>query len=377
MINNISFLNFKSNLQNARQNNKVSNNFLNFKVSAPKLAPLAFDTISFSGKQALNRSLFEAFDNAAACQKVHDNAAPNAPIAQITTRVKSPYSIREKVASEFEHRITTDATKAFNPNKTEDIKGVIGDIVGARVTLRSNNSDETSKIIQALIQEVREGRLKITNIENYEPENLPEKYKYFASKDLEALADEVNAKRAPGEPRVKFKIKPKDSGYTALHLDVDLSDGSKYFSDFNGYGGEIQIIGADVQKLKEVEDACYKLQQDKTIRAGHQAYDAFSTYFLKHYNSDEPKYKDIKAKFQEYTAKAYEKQREKQPEEFGVRKKKTNTPFLKDGEIYNTCNEFLTIQEAGLANDLPSELDFNRLADVKYFSDALFKLTSN
>ena len=63
MINSINFLNFKQQTQTTKQNAK--NPFLNFNITAPKLAPLAFDTISFTSnnKASLNKSLYDAFDN--------------------------------------------------------------------------------------------------------------------------------------------------------------------------------------------------------------------------------------------------------------------------------------------------------------------------
>ena len=115
MINSINFLNFKQQTQTTKQNAK--NPFLNFNITAPKLAPLAFDTISFTSnnKASLNKSLYDAFDNTTACQKVHDEAIlaeknlkktltnalkgltstkqnpnPNLPVQDIITRVKSP-----------------------------------------------------------------------------------------------------------------------------------------------------------------------------------------------------------------------------------------------------------------------------------------------
>ncbi|MBQ7286417.1 MAG: hypothetical protein IJW73_01495 [Candidatus Gastranaerophilales bacterium] len=393
MINNISFLNFKSNLQLAKKNNS---SFQKQNITATKLIPLQYDTISFSGSKSLNKSLFDAFDNASICQEVHNNATnaekslsstlqkalesltynkdnPKAPIEAITTRVKSPYSIREKIASELEYRITQDNPKAFNPKKAQDIKSTLGDIIGARITLRDNDSAETTKIIDALIEQVEKGTLKIKRIENYEPENLDPKYRYFKHEDLQRLQQ---AAQKQTRERVVLKNESKKTGYMALHIDVDLSDPVKYSTVRDGYGGEIQIIGADVQKLKEVEDACYKLQQGKAIRAGHQAYDAFSSYFTKYYKSSE-KYPNIKEAFTKYTALAYQKQREKEPVEIGQRKKKIPIPLFKNGQIYNPTTEFLTIKEAGMEKELPLELDFNKLADIKYFSDGLFNLTQN
>ena len=44
----------------------------------------------------------------------------------------------------------------------------------------------------------------------------------------------------------------------ALHLDIDLAD-YEYKAKNNGYKGEIQIVGQDISRLKEVEDFPFSL----------------------------------------------------------------------------------------------------------------------
>ena len=395
MLNAINFNIFKT--QHTKNNTQRATN--PFIARPNNLAPLACDTVCFSGSKMLNKGLFEAFDNYEVCQNVHDDASvaekdlkttlekslkhlictkknPTAPIDCISTRIKTPYSIKEKTASEFEHAITQEVPQAFNPNKAKDIKKALGDIIGARITLRNNHNGETSKIIKALIEEVEAGRLKIKSIENYEPADLEPKFRYFNHNDLKALQEAATKANGANEAPVDLKIESKKSGYTALHIDVDLSDDENYLVKNNGYSAEIQIIGSDVQKLKEVEDACYKLQQDKAIRAGHAAYKGFSSYFLKYYNDTE-NYPNIKKDFLKYTSMAYETQRKKEPVNINSKKERQIFPYLKNGKIYNGTKEFLTIEEAGLTGKIPPELDFNTLADVKYFSDGLFELTQN
>lgn len=345
------------------------------------LAPLSKDTVSFTSSEKLNRSLLEAFDNISICKSVYNDADvpseylkrvlkeclmpyvasdknPDAPIQRITTRVKTPDSIREKAASRLGSAITSDLEKVFNPNSVDDIKKVCSDIIGARVILRQSDSDKTTQIIDALIKEVRAGRLNITKIENYKPENIPEKWEYFKMEDLQNLCKAVNETRF-GLPEIKVTQRSKETGYMALHLDVDLSN-PEFKSKNNGYKGEIQIVGYDVANLKDVEDFCYKLKSNKDIKSGHVAYRPFSDYFLKLLRSN--KYPHLEEKFVEYTLKAYLLQRKKEPVGTAHRKKKDNN--------------LPTLADCGMEGKLPQGLDFNILASIKYHCDKIYELTS-
>ena len=76
MLNTISFVNFKNNLKSNFNNLKPQNN-VKFFPKNNNLAPLAHDTVSFSGaQQKLNKSLYEAYDNINVCCEVRDNAKP-------------------------------------------------------------------------------------------------------------------------------------------------------------------------------------------------------------------------------------------------------------------------------------------------------------
>ena len=345
------------------------------------LAPLSKDTVSFTSSEKLNRSLLEAFDNLDVCKTVYNNADvpseylkrvlkeslipyivsdrnPDAPIQRISTRVKTPDSIREKAASRLGSAITSDLKKVFNPSNEDDIKKVCSDIIGARVILRRPDSDKTTRIIDVLIKEVRAGRLNITKIENYKPVGIPEKWEYFKTKDLERLCEAVNERRF-GLPKIKVIQRSKETGYMALHLDIDLSN-PEFKSKNNGYKGEIQIVGYDVANLKDVEDFCYKLKSNKDIKSGHVAYKPFSDYFLKLLRSNE--YPHLEEKFVEYTLKAYLFQRKKEPVGTAHRKKKDNN--------------LPTLADCGMEGKLPQGLDFNILASIKYHCDKIYELTS-
>ena len=373
-INPINFLSVKAK-NNTKQNNNLYqfprfNGFKNFN----NLAPLKADTISFSGARNLNRGLLEAFDNQEQCQYVSENAAvaeknlkrvltkqlsgnvatknkPNGLIEPIIVRTKDPESIREKIASKLEESIIKHNTDGFiNPNKVEEIKETITDIVGARIVLRQGDVKKNSKIAHGLTKLVNSGDLNITSIEVI----LPKGHKsdpYFSNEDIEKLKDAVNKKREEQHlNKIKIKTRPSESGYCAIHLDVDLSN-DRMQAKNAGYKGEIQIIGRDVAEFKEIEDLCYKIAQHKDIKRGHQAYLPFADFLDTKLQSPE-----LREAFSKYTYKAYiiQKDKEAKDDKYDI----THLPSL---------------EECGMQNILPPELDFNHLAKIKACCDRIYE----
>ena len=110
---------------------------------------------------------------------------------------------------------------------------------------------------------------------------------------------------------------------------------------FNGYQGEIQIMDANIEDLKDVEDLCYKLKDNKN-NIGPE-YSMFKNHFKKFY-----KLPEVKEAFDKYTYDLYLSQRMKSLE----KKKKDKVHFS-------------TIEELGYGETLPAELDYNLLFDIK------------
>ena len=149
----------------------------------------------------------------------------------------------------------------------------------------------------------------------------------------------------------------------ALHLDVDLSD-ENFATKNDNYKGEIQFVGYDVERLKDVEDLCYKLRHDKALKGGHPAYSAFSQYYKKFSTTgDIEKDEELRQNFIEYTARAQIHQRRKEPINAITNEK--------------TKKALPTIEQCGMIGKIPPELDFNRLAVIKKRSDELYEITKN
>ena len=235
----------------------------------------------------------------------------------------------------------------IEPTSIKGVKHYANDIVGARITMKESDPEYTGLVLSALKQAVDDGFLKITSIENNlpDPQKLPEgkeisDYAYATDSQLRNLA------KAAKTQLIRNKSK---SGYIAVHINVDLSSPifSCYKGVFDGYTGEIQILGADVEKLKDIEDLCYKLKDDKN--AIRSEYKPFKTYFKKYYNSE------TKDAFDDYTYALYLAQR-------------TLPPFVKHSEY------FPSIAELGFEGKVPKELDFNNLKDLKDKCDQVAKL---
>ena len=233
----------------------------------------------------------------------------------------------------------------LNPLNEDGIKYYANDIVGARITMHESDPSCTKGVIDALAKAVKDGKLKITSIENNIPDKdklplgkNPADYEYTSVEQLQSLADLANA---------PLKNIVSKSGYLAIHINIDLSDPifRKYGNEFNGYSGEIQIIGKNIEEFKELEDLCYKLKDNKKIS---EHYSSFGENFKKHFKS-----KKIEDAFEKYTYQAYLRQREIPPG--------------------RTKKDFLSISEAGLARVLPPELDFNFLKIKKSEGDFLKK----
>lgn len=259
-----------------------------------------------------------------------------------------PQNVQNQINDEIIEKLQTISEQYINKTEIEPtcqkgVKYYANDIVGARIILKNSYHDDTTKVLNALGEAVKDGKLKITSIQNNipSPDKLPkgvspEKYSYAPYRIIEKLANTAGAELMTTET---------PSGYQAIHINVDLSHPllAKYYDGkFNGYSGEIQIIGRDVAQLKEVEDLCYKLKDKKNaIKA---EYKPFKDHFTKYWTKEN---KDV---FDEYTYKLYLSQHDIP----GNKKRRTKFP---------------TIEELGFSKKLTPQLDFNLLKNLKQYCD--------
>ena len=241
----------------------------------------------------------------------------------------------------------TEGSVYIDPTSLKGVKHYANDIVGARITMKESDPEYIGLVLSELKRAVDDGLLKIISIENNlpDPQKLPKgkeisDYAYATDSQLRTLANASNAKL------IRNKSK---SGYLAIHINIDLSSPlfSCYKGVFDGYTGEIQILGVDVEQLKDIEDLCYKLKDDKN--AIRSEYKPFKTYFKNYYNDE------TKDAFDDYTYALYLAQR-------------TLPPNSKREDF------FPSISELGFDGRVPRELDFNRLRRLKETCDYTAKL---
>lgn len=255
------FLSKRCNNNNINSSN-YTNNLSN--ASYPNLRPLEKDTVSFTGKKILTKYANEiTYD--VACQVEQESQKPLKELLRILRkglkkitetsahpdkqivagangikgRVKNARSILEKVEAlnkEDGIKITTKA-------------GIekMGDIVGARIIMRTGTQKDYDTLFTELGKMVKRGELKIRSVENY---RLTSNDSYVSAKTLEKFEETCN--KANIYPEIKNQAIP--NGYTAIHLNVELPDG-RY--------AEIQIMGRDMENVKEIEDFYYKFRCNK------------------------------------------------------------------------------------------------------------------
>ena len=169
---------------------------------------------------------------------VESSARPDNPIAKgnagIHGVVKSPLSIIQKAL-------------AMRLHSQDEIES-IGDIIRARVCLRSSTPDDVDLVFKALGKMVKRGAFKVLELENY---RLQPNTGYVTQKNLDDFETVCNA--CGQYPGIKSKSIP--NGYTAIHLTVE----------FMGRVAEIQIMGTDMEVVKEIEDFYYKLRCNKNF----------------------------------------------------------------------------------------------------------------
>ena len=316
-------------------------------MSCPRysnLAPLSKDTICFtSGKQDLEdasnginlKTAKMLYDDVQPAQKYlnrqldkilsdlvrpeHGTGSLSKPIEIIRKRAKLPESIVEKSA--------TRSLRSY-----DEVKYSLTDLAGAKVVMADTSREAVDKVIGRLTEAVENGRLKIIEIENYRPEpeinDVGEVVRTFDYSSPLALKNLKKACDDKSDTNIRKVDEDRPSGYMAIHLLVQLP---------GGFTGEIQIIGNKMEKLKDVEDMCFKVKNGKHLPKEYKSVEKMISPLA---NKDDVV---LRKEYSKYTRKAYLYQRDL--EQNRNKRKKQDT------------QEFLHIPEY-----LPEVLDFNNVA---------------
>ncbi|MBQ9245818.1 hypothetical protein IJ182_06085 [bacterium] len=227
----------------------------------------------------------------------------------------------------------------ISPETVEGIKHYANDICQSRIILKYPDKQYTQQVLNAIEQAAKDNAIKIKSVEN----NLPSPDRLSDGEDITdyEYVDEVALRKFSKSVGAEYIRNTSKSGYMGIHINLDLSK-PQFNSAYNNFSGEIQIIGQDVMELKEVEDLCYKIKDNKNI--ANRGYLTFQDYFTSFYNED------CKQAFDDYTYSLYMYQRKLPP-------------------TFESYKSFPTIEELGFEGKVPEQLDYNKLKVIKESCD--------
>lgn len=209
----------------------------------------------------------------------------------------------------------------------KDARAEIQDAIRARIVLTNGSKAEGDAIFNEIINAVKKGKLEVKEIRNYATDG---EMQYVSSKMIKKLKQTVDD--VQGGYSCDSLTKQKSTGYNAVHIIFKIDD---------EFDGELQIMGRDVENLKDTEDVFYKLGHNKHVSKKY-------TEIKKKYNALRDKNPNkLKTNLEAYTREAYLYERKK---ELGLVK-----------DLYN--GQFLPLDTTKY--DLPKEFDFNNIAAIK------------
>lgn len=381
-ISSIGFKNQKAESDSARVSTPISFN----KIGAPVLKPaLSSDTVSFTGTRSkVARGLAEEVSRVMERNQLNSvsNKSKSESIAIVDETIKKMESRADAINVELAKRIYRESTPAYeqfknimnkhfgglistdtNPDRPlaygknglvtrhksvesicektaskgfinrEEIKEGMSDIIGGKLVLRDASPKSVELIVKKLIEAVKDNELKIFEIEDYRLKSFDS---YIPKKSMAKLVKECGKMRTNG---VEVAERYIPSGYNGVHFGIYLPDGFK---------GEIQLFGIDVQRVKEIEDLIYKVKNNKSLDAKYRPIEEL----LAPIKTNKPLQKALNC----HTIEQYVAARLKEP--IGKKAPKGNK-FLKAPDY------------------LPQEFDFNDLFHLKFSCDRKAANTKN
>lgn len=245
-------------------------------ASYPNLRPLEKDTVSFGAKTKFIVDVAEAVEDVAkkkvAGEWNYETPITRQGIIDLLDSFEKPFSkFLRDLKAEMKHLVATDS-KPNNPimpglagikGRIKSVEGVevksnsrklftieqiaqMGDVAGARIVMRDASPENTALVFDAIGNMVKKGA-KIKEVENYR--STP-KNSYVSQSTLDEF--EALCQKFGQYPEIKNKSLP--NSYTAVHVTFELPDGKLV---------ELQIMGRDMENVKEVEDLFYKWRCEK------------------------------------------------------------------------------------------------------------------
>lgn len=174
-------------------------------------------------------------------KSLHD-ILPSEFRSSLQGRNKSEISIYEKLFKEI-------IINKKEPTDEGVIRDLVGDLIGARLTLEDVTPKNINKLVNALVSAIKKGDIQITEIENYRG---PNNEYYFSPSQVEKI------KQAAEQNNTKIDIvaKEKASGYTSVHLKIIPKDAEAI---------ELQIRGKQIGEVCDWEHISYDLRHKKDL----------------------------------------------------------------------------------------------------------------
>ncbi|NLF83289.1 MAG: hypothetical protein GX568_04805 [Candidatus Gastranaerophilales bacterium] len=158
---------------------------------------------------------------------------------------------RPKGETSINDRLIREAGKGKTIENAADAIDAIPDLVGARLILDDASPAKIDKVVDSLVDAIKKGDMKVTEIENYRGANGKP---YFTEAHLDKL------KKADPEIIVLEGPKAtKKSGYTTTQLNIKAK---------NGANVEFQIRGKQINELAEAEHLAHDLRMGKDLSKG-------------------------------------------------------------------------------------------------------------
>lgn len=340
-------------------------------INSSNLAPLARDTVSFSGNKAkvvknavgavadtvnglradkVVEGRIDDFNFQIACELERDAVVPMGYFQNVMNKYFKKYvsvengddriiqalQFRIKSAEHIDEKLNSVGFKAKKNAEEEggdiviyrgkkDAAQLLDDIIGGRIVLRDSSKKSVKKVLQILGQIVKDGKFKVKEVESFRPmiTSVPEWVQRGYQKDLGIKLDDKKIKMmarpeffnyADGKDFAEFVetcrgTYPNISSNSGKNLPNGYQAIHVNFILPDGSTGELQIMGRDIEYVKDlIEDAVYKKKCNKKV-----AYEPLDKRLAPLADKNET---ELQNKHVEYTRWMYIGERLKAPESF-------------------------------------------------------------
>lgn len=332
---------------------------VSFKAT-PKGANRAWD-INYGLAKDLNKALkeeyrkVENFMTSTFDDLIATETYPKNPISMIKVRLKSDTSIQEK-----------SGTRQWT--SVEEILENMTDLIGAKIVMRNAAKHKVDLVLDRFIPLIKSGKIELLEIENKRPRIVQglssfeaSKYDYASLDCLKKMIDiQENKWKEIYQGKKRHKVNQNlendftHANYSAIHFLFRLP--GKHSATF-----ELQLMGDDVNKLKDIDDVVWKKLDGKNSTGFNEKFNKlFAPLTDPDFFANEPNGKEIaktaRDKFNQYRGELFLFQRNKDALPYSKRKKQSvflplqTNLFPTDIEIkYNISS---------------ADFDFNNIAEI-------------